>query len=317
MNNDQSTNEMVKQIRDSLLGGSYNSGGGSGLTEDDVRRVASEVGVTEADVRRIVSEIESQNNKENYVYGVGGYTSEALTPIYYDTQDSNKIYYDVDGTKTYWQRQEFLDFAASICDSNDWSNDKHNLKPVYYENNGTKQFLYCMRSNNIIMFISGDEEEICFSINLDNKYFRMISASRKAPNPLILFVVTGTASGSNQAVVENDSSNYAMGFHSHAEGKGSIATHAYQHVLGENNIPDPLDIRDPQDPGAYVEIVGNGTDRKRSNARTLDWLGNERLQGGLTLGAGTNDEVTLTAPQLQAIKQFCNIVDSSDGGDLA
>ena len=37
--------------------------------------------------------------------------------------------------------------------------------------------------------------------------------------------------------------------------------------------------------GDYVEIVGNGTDTShRSNARTLDWNGNETLAGGLTVG---------------------------------
>lgn len=34
----------------------------------------------------------------------------------------------------------------------------------------------------------------------------------------------------------------------------------------------------------YVEIVGNGTYNNPSNARTLDWDGNEVLAGGLTLG---------------------------------
>jgi hypothetical protein len=45
--------------------------------------------------------------------------------------------------------------------------------------------------------------------------------------------------------------------------------------------------------GNYIEIVGNGTDprpQSLSNARTLDWNGNERLAGKLTLGAApTND----------------------------
>jgi hypothetical protein len=38
--------------------------------------------------------------------------------------------------------------------------------------------------------------------------------------------------------------------------------------------------------GDYVEIVGNGTaDNARSNARTLDWSGNEVLAGSLTVGS--------------------------------
>ena len=57
--------------------------------------------------------------------------------------------------------------------------------------------------------------------------------------------------------------------------------------------------------GTYVEIVGNGTmsgtTESRSNARTLDWSGNEALAGSLTLGKGTADEVTVTAAQLKQL----------------
>ena len=39
----------------------------------------------------------------------------------------------------------------------------------------------------------------------------------------------------------------------------------------------------------YAEIIGNGTaDNARSNARTLDWDGNERLKGDLYVGANTD-----------------------------
>jgi len=48
--------------------------------------------------------------------------------------------------------------------------------------------------------------------------------------------------------------------------------------------------------------VGNGTaEDARSNARTLDWSGNETLQGSLTLGMGTADETTIYAAQLKAL----------------
>lgn len=47
----------------------------------------------------------------------------------------------------------------------------------------------------------------------------------------------------------------------------------------------------------YAEIVGNGEDNNnRSNARTLDWEGNETLAGSLTLGS-----TTITEAQLQAL----------------
>lgn len=91
----------------------------------------------------------------------------------------------------------------------------------------------------------------------------------------------------------------ALGEHSHAEGFNTIAKHQSQHVFGEFNIEDPSsnasDLK-----GTYVEIVGKGiSDRSRSNARTLDWQGNERLAGSLTLGDGTNDVVTISAVQLK------------------
>lgn len=59
--------------------------------------------------------------------------------------------------------------------------------------------------------------------------------------------------------------------------------------------------------GTYVEIVGNGTNNNnRSNARTLDWSGNESLAGSLTLGKGTADEVTITAAQLAQLLALLN-----------
>lgn len=86
----------------------------------------------------------------------------------------------------------------------------------------------------------------------------------------------------------------ASGMSSHAEGIGTIANGTALHVFGKYNI-EPYAEDDP-----YVEVVGNGTgDDNRSNARTLDWQGNERLAGSLTLGDGTNDVVTISAAQLK------------------
>lgn len=85
----------------------------------------------------------------------------------------------------------------------------------------------------------------------------------------------GTAShaeGSNAA---------ADGAASHAEGYYTVANGCYQHVCGKYNVGDASGTQ-----GVYAEIVGNGTgDSARSNARTLDWNGNEVLAGKLTMGA--------------------------------
>ncbi len=90
----------------------------------------------------------------------------------------------------------------------------------------------------------------------------------------------------------------AIGLYSHAEGLYTKANGDAQHVFGKNNIPDEYDP-DNNQRGRYVEIVGNGqSDEKRSNARTLDWSGNEVLAGSLTIGG--NEQ--LTKEQLQETK---------------
>ena len=91
------------------------------------------------------------------------------------------------------------------------------------------------------------------------------------------------------------------GTYGHAEGLYTTANHRSQHVFGEYNIEDSL-ASSINDRGNYVEIVGNGDYNTHSNARTLDWNGNEKLAGSLTLGLDTQDEVTITALELKALK---------------
>ena len=93
----------------------------------------------------------------------------------------------------------------------------------------------------------------------------------------------------------------AGGNQSHAEGKGTVTKHASQHVFGEYNEEDP-DLHDARFRGTFVEIVGNGTGLSaRSNARTLDWSGNESLAGGLTLGLGSDLESFISPLQLRSM----------------
>lgn len=74
----------------------------------------------------------------------------------------------------------------------------------------------------------------------------------------------------------------ASGERSHAEGGQTIANHRAQHVFGDFNIADASTAAATAR-GTYIEIVGNGTsDTARSNARTLDWSGNETIAGTLT-----------------------------------
>ena len=99
------------------------------------------------------------------------------------------------------------------------------------------------------------------------------------------------ASGTNSHAEGNDT--VASGSSAHAEGSNTIAASNYQHVFGKYNVSS--------NNHTYVEIVGNGDSNARSNARTLDWSGNESLAGSLTLGKGTVDETTITAAQLKGL----------------
>lgn len=126
----------------------------------------------------------------------------------------------------------------------------------------------------------------------------------------------------------------ASGIFSHAEGEGTVAaartahvegggtvadeSQLYTHVGGVNNATSTATgktvtisrkdkdgnvlLTDSRTLGKYAEVIGNGdSDQSRSNARTLDWSGNEELAGSLTLGLGTEDETTITAAQLKAL----------------
>ena len=73
----------------------------------------------------------------------------------------------------------------------------------------------------------------------------------------------------------------ASGDNSHAEGFNTKASSDYQHVSGKYNVEDNADT--------YAEIIGNGTaDNARSNARTLDWSGNETIAGDLYFNGGVD-----------------------------
>ena len=80
-------------------------------------------------------------------------------------------------------------------------------------------------------------------------------------------------------------SSVASGQASHAQGHSTVANRLSQFVFGEYNVEDTGGDAVYQK-GNYIEIVGNGlSNAMRSNARTLDWSGNETLAGKLTVGA--------------------------------
>lgn len=99
-----------------------------------------------------------------------------------------------------------------------------------------------------------------------------------------------TTAGGHMSHAEGENT-YAQGKSSHAEGSYTIANHRAQHVFGEYNLTD-ASTATSGNRGDYVEIVGNGlSSTARSNARTLDWNGNEWLAGNLDLGGTTSDIV--------------------------
>lgn len=98
----------------------------------------------------------------------------------------------------------------------------------------------------------------------------------------------------------------ASGAYSHASGQSTKAARLDQFVFGSNNEADnsgetktdgnswryvnikPNDERLSWSRGKYIEIVGNGG-LEPSNARTLDWLGNQWIKGTYSSAASSSD----------------------------
>ena len=104
----------------------------------------------------------------------------------------------------------------------------------------------------------------------------------------------------------------ANGLASHAEGYYTKADRTGHHVVGRYNIPDTVGSASNYY-GKYVEIVGNGSKTQTSNARTVDWSGNEWLAGNLTChGSITIGDTSMTENQLAAVVEvLANIVDAT------
>ena len=103
--------------------------------------------------------------------------------------------------------------------------------------------------------------------------------------------VCAAVGGGQYNTASADNSAVPGGYHNEASGNNSVAmgiysqaTGAAQTVFGKYNSPD----------ATMAEIVGNGTaDNARSNARTLDWSGNETLAGALAVGDAATTRVNL------------------------
>lgn len=106
----------------------------------------------------------------------------------------------------------------------------------------------------------------------------------------------------------------ASGSSSHAEGAYTIAKGPSQHAGGKFNVAD--------NNNTYAEIIGNGTSNNaRSNARTLDWSGNESLAGTIDAsGFGTRLSALIPAdpgiptPTVSDIDKVIKVESDGQGG---
>ena len=99
----------------------------------------------------------------------------------------------------------------------------------------------------------------------------------------------------------------SSGVASHSEGFETKASSSFQHVQGKYNVEDTADT--------YAEVVGNGSsDNARSNARTLDWSGNEWIAGALIVGDAPTTLSNLGAASAGILNGANGIIAS--GGDL-
>ena len=114
----------------------------------------------------------------------------------------------------------------------------------------------------------------------------------------------------------------AYGDGSHAEGNHTIAESDYSHVFGVYNslyaISSAGSAKLSNDPSlpSFVEIVGNGTAAHRSNARTLDWNGNEVLAGTLTVGTHPTNNMDVATKEYVDNLTPITIVDSTSGSTV-
>lgn len=122
----------------------------------------------------------------------------------------------------------------------------------------------------------------------------------------------------------------ARGFCSFGAGGGNIASANYasvlgngneskgrsQFVFGEYNVADTNS--DASQRSTHIEIVGKGSNGAPSNARTLDWYGNEYLAGNLQAAGLTDGTTTKTMAAILAKVEFVeNTTGSADPSPLA
>lgn len=89
--------------------------------------------------------------------------------------------------------------------------------------------------------------------------------------------LVGSSSNGTGEIFNDYTNNKATGNYSHAEGIGTLASSAYQHVEGKYNVEDTT--------GKYLHILGGGTSNtNRKNIHTVDTSGNAYYAGNVEIG---------------------------------
>lgn len=116
--------------------------------------------------------------------------------------------------------------------------------------------------------------------------------------------------------VAHNSNNEVYGNYAHAEGRGNQCWGNAQSVLGK--YCDPKREEGVGDNSPYLEIVGNGSSTSsRSNARTLDKQGNERLAGKVYPNNGTESYDDMIASKQDTISDLTEIRSGAAAGAAA
>lgn len=96
-----------------------------------------------------------------------------------------------------------------------------------------------------------------------------------------------TISYGNYSHAEGDQT-IASGDYSNSRGRSTVSRGMASNVFGRFNVDIDSEV-EHNEYGTYVEVVGNGlSNASRSNARTLDWNGNEYLKGDVYVDCDAN-----------------------------
>lgn len=161
------------------------------------------------------------------------------------------------------------------------SHIKANDTVIYYNDNGTVRYALVTSASISGTTVTVTTDGILSSTQISSKSANYVdsgsigSGSLSFGNHNLAYGIGSFAGGLD---------NNAKGQYAFAHGQYLLANKYGQYAFGKYNVEDtennPLSVGSGY--GRYVEMVGNGTSTTRSNARTLDWNGNEVLAGSST-----------------------------------